>query len=292
MSEVKLVRSFPGGLGLEPGSTSLRVPRVDQKHKTLRSFYCEDSLWEMFEVMTRDLDCSMDYLINESMRHYARSRNYSLTGMSRMRQPEPSYRPQQGYAPAPPQRPTIPMQGGGVQADSRTIPLSAYNPQGAEWTSSAQGYPAYRQPSPPRPTPPPPPPTSAPSYGGGGYAEPSIPRQPPAPPLSPQQRGRGPHGVPVGRHGLFLFFNGQRYLIDKDRFIIGRGSQNTDLTIRDGNISRKHAAVIYHDGAYYLQDLGSTNGIEYKNAKVASKQIEEGDLFNICDYELRFSYVG
>ena len=89
-----------------------------------------------------------------------------------------------------------------------------------------------------------------------------------------------------------MFFNGQRYLIDKDRFVIGRGSQNTDLTIRDGNISRKHAAVIFHNGAYYIQDLGSTNGIEYKGTKVESKQVEEGVFVNICDYELRFSYIG
>ena len=52
----------------------------EQNRKTLRSFYCRDYLWELFEVMTRDLGCSMDYLINEAMRHYARSRNYSLTG--------------------------------------------------------------------------------------------------------------------------------------------------------------------------------------------------------------------
>ena len=53
---------------------------TDQNRKTLRSYYCRDYLWELFEVMTRDLGCSMDYLINESMRHYARSRNYSLAG--------------------------------------------------------------------------------------------------------------------------------------------------------------------------------------------------------------------
>ena len=51
---------------------------TDSNRKTLRSFLCRDYLWELFEMMTRDLGCSMDYLINESMRHYARSRNYSL----------------------------------------------------------------------------------------------------------------------------------------------------------------------------------------------------------------------
>ena len=63
---------------------------AEQNRKTLRSFYCRDYLWELFEVMTRDLGCSMDYLINEAMRHYARSRNYSLTNA----------KPQAGAGPA------------------------------------------------------------------------------------------------------------------------------------------------------------------------------------------------
>ena len=127
-----------------------------------------------------------------------------------------------------------------------------------------------------------------------------MPQRPaPAPPVHqgyppvPRTRDYPPEPrLPAGRAPLFVFFSGQRFVVDKDRFIIGRGSQSTDLTIRDGNISRKHAAVISHDGAHYIQDLGSTNGVEYRNAKVASKQIEEGDVFNICDYEIRFSYVG
>ncbi|MFB6351445.1 MAG: hypothetical protein ABEN55_08340, partial [Bradymonadaceae bacterium] len=49
----------------------------EQNRKTLRSFYCRDYLWELFEQMTRELGCSMDYLINEAMRQYARSRDYS-----------------------------------------------------------------------------------------------------------------------------------------------------------------------------------------------------------------------
>lgn len=89
---------------------------------------------------------------------------------------------------------------------------------------------------------------------------------------------------------LTLIFNNQRYPIDKDKFIIGRGSTMTDLTIRDGNISRKHAAIIFRNGAYYIKDLDSTNGIDYRGNRIDSKKVEEGDQFNICDYELRFTY--
>ena len=287
---------------------------MNQKHKTLRSFYCEDALWETFEVMTRDLDCSMDYLINEAMRHHAQSRNYGA----------PAASPSGGFAgvattnrapampggvlPAnrPPTRPRLAAPAP-VQQDLRTIPISSY--QARQNASAPPGFPGGARPTVPRM--PPPPPRHAPPAPRAPMA-PQAPQQPPQPQQPQQAHG---HGQPYAQQGpaaggwpqqqtqqpsyaapqqppLFLYFNGQRYVISKDRFVVGRGSQGTDLTIRDGNISRKHAAVIYHDGAYFIQDLGSTNGIEYRGAKVDSKQVEEGDLFNICDYELRFSYQG
>ena len=49
---------------------------TDQNKKSLRQFQCRDYLWEIFEQMSGELECSVDYLINEAMRQYARSRNY------------------------------------------------------------------------------------------------------------------------------------------------------------------------------------------------------------------------
>jgi pSer/pThr/pTyr-binding forkhead associated (FHA) protein len=89
---------------------------------------------------------------------------------------------------------------------------------------------------------------------------------------------------------LYLIFNQQRYPIQKDQFIIGRGSKTSDLPIKDGNISRKHAAIIRRNGTYYIKDLGSTNGIDYKGMRIDNKRIDEGDVFHLCDYELRFTY--
>lgn len=206
---------------------------ADQNRKTLHSFYCRDYLWELFEVMTRDLGCSMDYLINEAMRHYARSRNYSLAQASR-------------------------------QADPQVV--SPYQQQ-----QQPQHPPA--------------------SYGGGhrgGHREHDSGRRPP-PPLPEMGRGR-PEPMGGGRPTLFMLFNGQRHRIDKDKFVIGRGSQVTDLTIRDGNISRKHCAVIFRGGSWFIKDLDSTNGIEFNGKRIEHKRVEEGDTFYLCDYELRFTY--
>jgi neural Wiskott-Aldrich syndrome protein len=48
----------------------------DPHKKSPRTFQCRDALWEKFEQMARELECSVDYLINDAMKQYARQRNY------------------------------------------------------------------------------------------------------------------------------------------------------------------------------------------------------------------------
>lgn len=274
----------------------------DHSRKTLRSFYCRDYLWDLFEVMTRDLGCSMDYLINESMRHYARSRNYSFPQQGQGAGPSPETRVRPpvppGYGqPAPPPAPA-PGYGnapGGYPANNRANNHQTFQRMPAVPPRQGQGY-----------NPPPSPP--APAYGNQprpapGYSAPPPapqyrnPAPPPPPPVPTAAPAPPPAPAPIpapaqsqGRQRLTLVFNNQRYPIEQDKFIVGRGSTMTDLTIRDGNISRKHAAVIHRNGSYYIKDLDSTNGIDFRGNRIDSKKIEEGDIFNICDYELRFTY--
>src|SRR5438552_14316579 len=85
---------------------------MDQSKKTMRHFYCRDVLWETFEQMANDFDCSIDYLINEAMRYYARSKNYqAAAGASNTSQeamparppslPESSHAPMGGASATP-----------------------------------------------------------------------------------------------------------------------------------------------------------------------------------------------
>jgi hypothetical protein len=229
---------------------------MDPSKKTMRHYYCRDVLWEAFEQMANSFDCSIDYLINEAMRQYARSQGVVLGG--------------------------APMGTGQL---------------GAPATQQGGGPP----PVPPAPPPmqrhaPPPPPTAArvPDSPLPAWAPPPAPPQfsgGPAPGrrLTTPQPRPSPEPATVGPR-LFLVFNNQRILIDKDQFIIGRGSKTSDLAIKDGNISRKHAAVIRRAGTFYIKDLGSTNGIDYKGMRIDNKRIDEGDVFHLCDYELRFTY--
>lgn len=222
---------------------------MDQSKKTMRHFYCRDVLWETFEQMANDFDCSIDYLINESMRYYARSKNYAL--------PSPGANPS-----APAASPSQPQQMMASQAGMKqrsAPPSSSPLPQRRQPAPTPAGY--QRPPN---------------GAASGSPAQPMVAPQPAA------SSGTGPT--------LFLLYNGQRYPVTKDQFIIGRGSKTSDLAIKDGNISRKHAAVIRRNGTFYIKDLGSTNGIDYKGMRIDNKRIDEGDIFHLCDYELRFSY--
>src|SRR5262249_52671420 len=119
----------------------------------------------------------------------------------------------------------------------------------------------------------------------------AAPPPPPPPPAYNAQPPPMPGGnASPGAQTLAAFYAGQRYVVNKDRFIIGRGKQSSDLTIKDPNVSRQHAMVEFLNGQYYMVDMGSTNGVEYNGQRIARKAIAEGDLFRICDHEVRFSY--
>jgi len=263
---------------------------MDQSKKTMRHFYCRDVLWETFEQMANDFDCSIDYLINEAMRYYARSKNYhsaQATG-SDFKSVAPDGR---GVVPqAPAAASSVPFPTGPTGA--MPPPAAPANSGGGRRAGPGGPPPPPAAPRAPAPAPTVPQPAQQGFGHGGGAAGPSAgaaARRPQAPPARPTPDTM-PAAAPVPT--LFLIFNNQRIPIDKDQFIIGRGSKTSDLPIKDGNISRKHAAVIRRNGTYYIKDLGSTNGIDYKGMRIDNKRIDEGDVFHLCDYELRFTYRG
>jgi hypothetical protein len=251
---------------------------MDQSKKTMRHFYCRDVLWETFEQMANDFDCSIDYLVNEAMRYYARSKNYQSPGGP-------------------------PTQGAAAVGPNNTGGPTSYptgSPPAKPGGNGMRGQPGTQ----------PPPQTGAMPAAGRGRAQPPTPGYQGQNNVNVSARTGAATGVPGGmgmQHQaapstgaspmpmgagptLFLIYNGQRYPVTKDQFIIGRGSKTSDLPIKDGNISRKHAAVIRRNGTFYIKDLGSTNGIDYKGMRIDNKRIDEGDVFHLCDYELRFTY--
>ena len=273
-------------------------------NSTRRAFYCQDSLWQSFSDLAAKRGCAVDTILNEAMSQYLQSfpapapqnQNYS-------RQPYNAPQAAASRAPAPHQS-VSPHQPAGAPYGRQPAPISAAAPG---------GYRGANNPIPPAPVapqgnriPPAPPahnyqrppsifedPISEGPVPGGkpmvlaSLAQPAqnnaavIPQ-----PAAYAQRSQQPQGQPP----LFIIFANQRYTVDKDKYIIGRSSQLADLVIRDGNISRKHCAVIFKNGAYYIKDLDSTNGIEFQGHRIDSKRIEEGDQFNICEFHFTFTY--
>src|SRR4029079_16713746 len=63
--------------------------------KVNKSFQCREALWQKFEQMSKELECSVDYLINDAMKQYARQRGYgaAATGGGPSMAPPPSAQP-------------------------------------------------------------------------------------------------------------------------------------------------------------------------------------------------------
>jgi len=124
-----------------------------------------------------------------------------------------------------------------------------------------------------------------------GAAAPSrLPPPSSRPTAGPPASAPTPAAAPARNRPLYLFFEGNWYTVDQDQFVIGRGSKFSDLPIKDANISRRHCAVVRRNGEYYMKDLGSTNGIEFAGQRVDDHRVEEGNVYYLCEHEIRFTF--
>ncbi len=101
---------------------------ADSNKKSARTFQCRDVLWGAFEQMAHDLECSIDYLINEAMKQYARQRsqdNARPAYVSPSREPS---QPGTSSVPTahakPPAAAANPLPAAGRMAGAATIPVA------------------------------------------------------------------------------------------------------------------------------------------------------------------------
>ena len=287
---------------------------ADPNKKNARTFQCREVLWEAFEQMARELECSVDYLVNEAMKQYARQRSHGVA-----RTPYPAQRidpasqgaalpqasaapagappPALGRAPAP--APLPPPPGGRVlPPPGRPLPSMPLPPPHRPSAVPVPPPAVARAPSgmPPLPpmsaTPPPVPGASrAPAPTGALRSMPPLPSSPGAASRAAADGGSNGQVAPAAQTAtLTLIYNGERFAVTKDKFAIGRGKQSSDLTLKDPNVSRQHALVEFQNGVYFMVDMGSTNGVTFNGQRITRRPIAEGDVFRICDHDLRFTY--
>jgi hypothetical protein len=217
------------------------APRMnDAGLKRPRTFQCRDGLWEGLEHVAGELECTVDYLVNEAIKHYLRQ------NLSRHPRPEP---------PRAPDTPPPPI-----------FALPPVPPRPPLPPPSRVPYQTGPMPPPARPAPPPPP----------AMVAPPVRVPPPLPPSAPAQ--------------LAVVYGERAFAVDQPGFVIGRGKQAAGLTIKDPNISRRHAIIEQQQGVYYLVDMGSTNGTQVNGQTISRKAIAEGDVVRICDHEMRFTF--
>jgi hypothetical protein len=92
----------------------------------------------------------------------------------------------------------------------------------------------------------------------------------------------------VDRAAAVLSWSGRRRVLDKTRSVLGR-SRDADVQIDDPNVSRRHAEVVQEGSAYWVVDLGSTNGTEVNGRRVQRAKLEEGSSFTIGETTVTFS---
>jgi len=83
------------------------------------------------------------------------------------------------------------------------------------------------------------------------------------------------------------YAEGMEYPIDKAYAVIGR-STNAQVRIKDALVSREHAVIVYHEGAFLLKDLDSTNGTHMRGASIRQRKLRHGDKFRVGETTLQF----
>ncbi|AEB07752.1 FHA domain containing protein [Coriobacterium glomerans PW2] len=82
---------------------------------------------------------------------------------------------------------------------------------------------------------------------------------------------------------------GDIFNITEAQCIIGRERSMTDITLRDPNVSRRHARLTFTGADWSIEDLNSTNGTHVNNRPVSRSPLRSGDLltFGLNTFEFR-----
>ncbi|MFO7572003.1 MAG: DUF3662 and FHA domain-containing protein [Gaiellaceae bacterium] len=97
-------------------------------------------------------------------------------------------------------------------------------------------------------------------------------------------RAETPDDEPVQ---AMLTLDGKSRPISKPEVTLGR-SREADLRVADANVSRKHATVRREGSAFWILDLGSTNGTLVNGKRISRQQLEDGDRITLGAIEVVF----
>jgi hypothetical protein len=256
---------------------------TDDGGKTARTLLIADHLWETFSSMAAEMGSDREALINQALHTFARLNGFllasdlqklgvvprsALTDSGRLR-----------IAPAPEERPAVAR----AQPDAERVADVSHH-------LAAGGMPRR---------------VSIPTAPGEGDASSGVPKDSAATSLDlPSVPGglrartsivngraqEAAQAAAAARTLVLLAADGEEIgPVQKGRFLIGRG-KHCDLVINSGKVSREHAAIIREGDAWFIEDLGSSNGTWYDKRRLTRRQIQDGDEYYVCAEKLTCAF--
>jgi hypothetical protein len=110
------------------------------------------------------------------------------------------------------------------------------------------------------------------------YKRPPVPTEA----VSPEELGMEPEPQPAA-----LEVDGERHELATPRVVLGR-SRECDIQIADPNVSRRHAELRREGTAFWVVDLGSTNGIDVNGRRQHRAKLSDGDRVTLGTTEVVF----
>jgi hypothetical protein len=80
---------------------------------------------------------------------------------------------------------------------------------------------------------------------------------------------------------------GRKHEVTKRSTVLGR-SREADVRLADVNVSRRHAELRQEGAAYWVVDLGSTNGLEVNGKRTKRARLRDGDKITMGSTEVVF----
>jgi pSer/pThr/pTyr-binding forkhead associated (FHA) protein len=106
-------------------------------------------------------------------------------------------------------------------------------------------------------------------------------------PQSPATQAATPEELGVLPQVVTLDADGKQHTIDKGSTLIGR-SKDCDVRLADPNVSRRHAELRQEGTAYWILDLGSTNGLTVNGRRQHRAKLANEDRITLGSTELVF----
>jgi hypothetical protein len=91
----------------------------------------------------------------------------------------------------------------------------------------------------------------------------------------------------VVREIVTLTLEGRTVPVDSRSVVLGR-SRECDVRLGDANVSRRHAELRQEGTAYWIVDLGSTNGTELNGSRVSRAKLADGDRITLGSTDVVF----